>query len=124
MKPLVVHVAHIDISEESGMGRVAWHWKNEFERRGYRYIHIGSEQVGALRHPALFPYVAYQEYRKLGRSAALLLVHEPASGIFIRKKTPVIVFSHGLERRYWQLSLQGRAGTSIKIRRRTRILYP
>lgn len=122
MKQLVVHVAQIDITEESGMGRVAWHWKREFERRGYKFVHIGNEQVGALPHPGLFPYAAYRAYKNLRSPAALLLVHEPASGIFTRWVRPAIVFSHGLERRGWQLSLQGKGGA--KVRRRTRVLFP
>jgi glycosyltransferase involved in cell wall biosynthesis len=124
MKPLVVHVAQIDLAEESGMGRVAWHWKRGFERRGYKYVHIGSEHVGALPHPSLFPYAAYRTYKKLGSPVDLLLVHEPASGIFARRVRPTIVFSHGLERRCWQLALQGKDGSTAKLRRRTKMLFP
>jgi glycosyltransferase involved in cell wall biosynthesis len=121
--PAVVHIAQIEITEESGMGRVAWHWKCEFERRGYKFIHIGNEEVGALPHPGLFPYAAYRAYKKLRTPAELLLVHEPASGIFTRS-VPAVVFSHGLERRGWQLSLQGKGGENVKMRRRTRLLFP
>jgi glycosyltransferase involved in cell wall biosynthesis len=124
MKPLVVHVAQIDISEASGMGRVAWHWKREFERRGYEFIHIGSGSIGALPHPALFPYAAYKAYRRLKRTADILLVHEPASGVFARRSNSTVVFSHGLERRSWQLGLNGQDGSSAKLRLRTRILFP
>jgi glycosyltransferase involved in cell wall biosynthesis len=124
MKPLVVHVAQIEIAEDSGMGRVAWHWKREFERRGYEFIHIGSESVGSLPHPALFPYAAYRAYRRIERPADILLVHEPASGVFARRPNSTIVFSHGLERRSWQLGLKGQNGDKAKIRLRTRILFP
>jgi hypothetical protein len=69
MNPLIVHVAQEEITEESGMGRVAWHWKREFERRGHEFLHIGSEQTGPLPHPALFPYAAYRAYKRIGRCA-------------------------------------------------------
>lgn len=105
------------------MGRVAWHWKREFERRGYEFIHIGSREVGALLHPGLFPFAAYRAYKRLGRLASVLLVHEPASGVFA-KRSPTIVFSHGVERRGWRLALQGKDGTSTRIRLRTRLLFP
>ncbi|HEX8091983.1 MAG TPA: glycosyltransferase family 4 protein [Blastocatellia bacterium] len=124
MRPIICHVAQIRINEQSGMGRVAWHWKNEFERRGYDFIHIGPEQVGPLRHPALFPHAAYRAYRNLDRPADLILAHEPSSGVFIRDASPTVVFSHGIERRGWQLALQGRDGTNEKIRWRTKILFP
>ncbi|HVG18151.1 MAG TPA: group 1 glycosyl transferase, partial [Blastocatellia bacterium] len=124
MKPSVFHIAQINITERSGMGRVAWHWKNEFERRGYDFVHIGSEQVGPLPHPALFPLAAYRAYRSLRRQASLILAHEPASGVFTRDRLPTVVFSHGLERRGWQLALQGMDGANKEIRWRTRILFP
>lgn len=106
------------------MGRVAWHWKREFERRGYDFIHIGSKQVGPLAHPGLFPYAAHRVYRKLGRPAALLLTHEPASGAFSSRYASTVVFSHGVERRSWQLALSGADGARERVRRRTRVLYP
>lgn len=124
MKPLVVYVAQVEITEASGMGRVAWHWRREFERRGYEFLHIGGEQAGRLAHPGLFPYAAYRAYRRIGRRAALVLVHEPASGVFARRHLPAVVFSHGVERRGWNLALQGRDGNEGGIRRRTKLLFP
>lgn len=123
-RSLIVHVAQGAITEESGMGRVAWHWKREFERRGHEFLHIGSDQTGALFHPGLFPYAAYRAYKRIGRSASLLLVHEPASGVFVRRSEPTIVFSHGVERRGWNLALQERDGRSGRMRKRTRVLFP
>jgi glycosyltransferase involved in cell wall biosynthesis len=105
------------------MGRVAWHWKRAFERRGYEFIHIGSKEVGPLRHPGLFPFAAFKVYKRLARTPSFLLVHEPASGVFAKRR-PTVVFSHGVERRGWQLSLNGGNPTSNKIRWRTRLLFP
>lgn len=124
MNKLIIHVAEVEISEESGMGRVAWHWKNEFEKRGYEFIHIGSAQAGSVLHKGLFPYAAYQAYQNLGKTANLFLVHEPVSAPFVNSKIPTVVFSHGLERRSWQLGLQGKAGDTKKIKLRTRIFFP
>ncbi|HBB32223.1 MAG TPA: group 1 glycosyl transferase [Cyanobacteria bacterium UBA8803] len=124
MAKLVVHVAEVDLSEESGMGRVGWHWKHEFERRGYEFLHIGPAQVGSVPHPAWFPYAAYRAYQRLGMKASLFLVHEPASGAFVHKSIPTVVISHGLERRFWQLALEGNSGLSQKIKLRTKILFP
>jgi glycosyltransferase involved in cell wall biosynthesis len=124
MKSRIVHIAQIEINEESGMGRVAWHWKREFERRGYEFLHIGNEQVGSLPHQSLFPYAARRVYRRLNRPASVLLVHEPSSGVFIHGPSPTVVFSHGIERRAWQLSLNGKSGAGTKPRLRTKILFP
>ncbi|HEY9599665.1 MAG TPA: glycosyltransferase family 4 protein [Cyanophyceae cyanobacterium] len=124
MTKLIVHVAEIDLSEESGMGRVSCFWKHEFERRGYDFIHIGLKQVGAISHPAYFPRAAFKVYQKLQLNPALILVHEPASGFFLRAKVPVAVFSHGIERRAWNLSLHGKDGSNKKPSLKTRLLFP
>ena len=124
MERVIVHVAQIEISKATGMGRVAWHWKKEFERRGYEFIHIGAQEAGQIPHASLFPYAAYAAYKRLRREASVILVHEPASGVFASRCRPTIVFSHGVERRGWQLALQGKDGTHHRIRLRTRLLYP
>src|SRR5215510_2545567 len=114
-KPLVLHVSQIEITEASGMGRVAWHWRRELEARGYEFLHIGSKEVGQLAHSSLFPYAAYREYRRLKRTASLFLVHEPAAGLFARRTHPVAAVSHGVERRRWQLSLDGEDGSPTRV---------
>lgn len=124
MTKLIIHVAEIDLSEESGMGRVSWFWKDEFERRGYEFIHIGLKQVGVIPHPAYFPHAAFKVYQKLQLKPSLVLVHEPASGVFLKAKAPVVLFSHGVERRVWDLSLQGKDGSTQKPSLKTRLLFP
>ncbi len=120
MTKLVVHVADIEVSEESGMGRIAWHWKQELERRGYDYIHIGPTQVGSIPHRGLFPYAAYRAYRRLKREADFFLVHEASSGPFLNRHVPAVVFSHGLDRRSWNQAINAGAVISLK----SRILFP
>lgn len=117
---LVVHVADIELSEESGMGRIAWYWQKELERRGYEFIHIGPTQVGSIPHRGLFPYAAYQAYRRLKREATFFLVHEASSTAFLGRKTPTAIFSHGLDRRSWELALQ----SGYPFSWRSRLLFP
>jgi glycosyltransferase involved in cell wall biosynthesis len=124
MKPLIIHIAQIEITENTGMGRVAWHWRKEVERRGYDFIHIGATQTGTLAHPGLFPYAAYRVYKRLKRPASLILAHEPTAGIFSRHTGSTILFSHGLERRGWQMTLDGKVGSEQPIRWRTKMLFP
>lgn len=125
MNKLIVHVAEVEISEESGMGRIAWHWRHELLRRGYELIHIGPKEVGKTFHHGLFPFYAYRTYQQLNRKASLFLIHEPASLPFVHTTNiPTIVFSHGVERRGWKLSLQGKLGEQQKISWKTKLLFP
>jgi len=121
---LAVHVADIEVSELTGMGRIALHWKEELQRRGYDYIHIGPSQVPYLPKRGmargLFPYAAYQYYRSLGQKADLFLVHEAAGGPFVADRVPSFIFSHGFDRRMWNQSLDGGG----KVRWISKILYP
>ncbi|GAB4201184.1 MAG: hypothetical protein Fur006_53370 [Coleofasciculaceae cyanobacterium] len=124
MKKLIVHVAQLEVSEASGMGRVMWHWKNEFEKRGYEFLHIGKNEVGKLPHKALFPYQAHQLYKRLGRTADVLLIHEPVPGPFLNSKTPVVVYSQGSERRAWDIALKRNDGTIHEINWKRKLLFP
>ena len=121
--PVVVHVAQINLTPESGMGRVSWHWRARFEERGHEFLHIGAAEVGSV-HPALFPYAAYRHYRRLRIRPAAVLVHEPAGVPFLPGRSPVIAFSHGVERRAWQTSLALVAAGHQRIRPRSRVLFP
>jgi glycosyltransferase involved in cell wall biosynthesis len=124
MQPLVVHIAQIEMSEKSGMGRIAWHWKHEFEESGYDFIHIGMKEVGSLPHPALFPYAALKVLKQQHLSPGLLLVHEPAAGVFTRLNIPLVLFSHGIERRAWNLYLNGADGRNRQPPLKTKLLFP
>lgn len=120
----IVHVAQIEISRESGMGRVAWHWRQELEARGYTFLHIGPREIGRPIHPALFPYAAWRQFRKLGLRPVAFLVHEPTGVPFIKADAPAFVFSHGLERRGWEKTLAHAAASGSPIRARSRLLFP
>ncbi|MEA2602407.1 MAG: hypothetical protein QOF89_3399 [Acidobacteriota bacterium] len=120
----IVHVAQIEISRESGMGRVAWHWRQELEARGYAFLHIGPREVGRPVHPAFFPYAAWRRFRRLGLRPAAFLVHEPTGVPFVVAGVPAFVFSHGLERRGWEATLAHAAASGRPIRARSRLLFP
>lgn len=117
---LVVHVADIALSAETGMGRIATQWQQAFQRRGYKFVHIGCEQVGKLPHRGLFAAAAYRTYRRLGQPATFFLVHEAAAGSFVDRPIPSVVFSHGLDRRSWELGLARGDRLSLK----SRLLFP
>jgi glycosyltransferase involved in cell wall biosynthesis len=117
-RPVILHVAQVDITPESGMGRVAWHWRRELEARGYEVVHLGPSELGRV-HPMVFPWKAWQRATKLHPD--LILVHEPAGLPFVLfERDRTVVFSHGLERRGWEAALEGEE----PIRLRSRLLFP
>lgn len=118
----IVHVAETPLSLLSGMGRVAWHWRAEAIRRGHTFTYIGPDETGPLRHPRHFPAAARRALSRLATPASCLLVHEPASGAFVDAGVPLVLVSHGIERRMWNLQLAGRIGDRPPLR--TRVLFP
>lgn len=105
-KRTVVHVAETELSERTGMGRVAVHWRAAFVERGYEFVHIGPAELGGNYARSLFPLLALRHFHRLGIRNPLLLLHEPVGGVFIREARPAIVFSHGLEARGQRLLAQ------------------
>jgi glycosyltransferase involved in cell wall biosynthesis len=120
----ITYIAEANISLETGMGRVAWHWKKECERRSYEFVSIDPKEVGQIAHPGLFPFTARQYYKQHVRSTSLLIVHEPAAGAFVNLKVPLILLSHGLERRAWNLYLQSEDGSMHPPSWSTKLLFP
>lgn len=117
-RPVVLHVAQIDATPESGMGRVAWHWRRELEARGWEVVHLGPAEVGRV-HPAVFPWAAWRRARRLDLHPDLILVHEPAGLPFVLfERDRTVVFSHGLESRGWDVALED------GVRLRSRLLFP
>jgi len=106
------------------MGRISWHWRRACHERGWEFIHIGPAAVGNVRHPALFPHGAWKAFSALRRQPTLFLVHEPAAAPFLGKGVPTVVFSHGIERRFWELLNQGPPDLVSPMRWRTRLLFP
>lgn len=106
------------------MGRVGWEWRKAFLKRGWEFRHVGPAEVGRLPHPAFFPRAARAAYRRGGLTADVILVHEPAGGAFVSLGTPTVVFSHGLERRGWEIALRGPLRYAEPIGWRSRVSFP
>lgn len=124
MKPAIVHIADVKISEETGMGRIAWHWRRACEDAGWAFAHFGPEEIGPVAHPGLFPRAAWRAFRQRNLTPALFLVHEPAAAPFVGSGVPLVVFSHGLERRGWDLARRAEMALDEPLRWRTRLCFP
>ncbi len=103
------------------MGRVAWHWKQAFEEAGFRFVHVGPEEVGE-RHPSVFPFVAWRYCRERLPRPLAVLAHEPAGLPFVLGRSTTIVFSHGLEHRGWRVAKMPIGGDPIRWR--SRVAFP
>jgi len=99
MSRTVIHVADMEIHRHTGMGRISYHWREAFLERGWRFIEIGTKQAGPVLHRSLWHRYAWNAFRALNIAPSLVLVHEPASGIFTGHGFPVALFSHGIEER-------------------------
>lgn len=105
------------------MGRVAYYWKKAFEASGYEFVHIGPEEVGPIRHPYLFPSLAWKYFKASGLKPAGFIVHEPASGIFTNSNIPSFLESHGIEQRHWNMRCSNEIpGESPSLK--TKLLFP
>ena len=121
---IVLHVAQIEITPESGMGRVAWHWREALTRRGHRFVHIGRRPLDRDVHPAAYPLSALAAARRIAPDADVVLAHEPAAAAFLTSRRPTIAFSHGIERRGWAAARAFMAVSGERIALRSRITYP
>ncbi len=119
----VIHVSEVAITEETGMGRIAFHWRRAFQSRGYEFVHVSPSDVGRLPHKALFGSAAFRRCESLLKDAAVCLVHEPASAPFARGFPATVVFSHGMERRGWDIALANQSPDE-QIKLKSRVLFP
>jgi glycosyltransferase involved in cell wall biosynthesis len=102
----IVHIARINLTEETGMGRIACNWKKAFERHGHEFMHIGSTECPKAFHPILWGKKAANYLKIKELRPDLILVHEPSSGYFFDFGVPVVLFSHGIEARGWGVEAQ------------------
>jgi glycosyltransferase involved in cell wall biosynthesis len=98
-RPLLVHVANVRASRDSGMGRIAWHWLQAFEARGWDVWHLGPEQTPKPLHKTLWAKGAFATLQRSGRKAHCILSHEPHTEPFRLSGIPTVLFSHGIESR-------------------------
>lgn len=120
----IIHVSECPTSLNSGMGRIQYNWNNEIRARGHDLTLIEPGQIGPLRHPLFFPMKAKGFLKNSGIKPDVIISHEPASGAFVGKGVPVYLVSHGIEARYWELSLQGKIPNPNVASLKTRILFP
>ena len=101
----IAHIACIALNNETGMGRIASNWKRAFEAAGHTFIHIGRNEV-PQSHMLVWGKKAAAYCRSKHISADVWLVHEPFGGDFTAMPGKLVVFSHGIEERAWNLNRQ------------------
>jgi glycosyltransferase involved in cell wall biosynthesis len=99
----IVHVANINLDYESGMGRIASCWKDGFEAEGHTFYHIGRAEVPQPIHRNLWGYAAKKYLDNLALKPDVVIVHEPMAGYFASNKYKLILYSHGVEQRAWEV---------------------
>ncbi|MCM8782200.1 MAG: glycosyltransferase, partial [Candidatus Omnitrophica bacterium] len=62
-------------------------------------------------------------YHRLGEKAVLFLTHEPIASFFSRDGIPLVVFSHGIERRGWQITNTTVLKNTIRLRSRVLLSF-
>ena len=121
-------------TREGGMTRIMRFVHSRLASRGYETEYLHAEDVVAkstLRR-FVFPHAVFTHARtaaSAGRPYDIVNVHEPSALVTLLRKRAagsprVVVTTHGVEQRAWELSLEesrlGRQGPS----RKTRVVYP
>ncbi len=126
MKILVAH--NVPRARTGGMSRIQGLIHDEIERLGAKVDYFCSDDVPAkFQNRSIrftFPYLVSQRARE--GNYDIVNVHEPAGALIslFKGRAKVVITSHGVEQRGWEVSLEdaklGRGGPSVK----TRIVYP
>jgi glycosyltransferase involved in cell wall biosynthesis len=126
MKILVAH--NVPRARNGGMSRIQGLIHDEIERMGAQVEYFGSDEVSVRYQNRwirfTFPYMVWRRARE--GKFDIVNVHEPAGALIglLKGRAKVVVTSHGIEQRGWEVSLEdarlGRGGPS----RKTRLLYP
>lgn len=126
MRILVAH--NVPRARNGGMSRLLGLIHDEIERRGATVDYFCSDDVPArFQNRTIrftFPYLVWQKARE--GNYDIVNVHEPAGALvsLFKGKAKVVVTTHGVEQRGWEVALEdarlGRGGPSAK----TRIVYP
>lgn len=95
----ISHFAPILLDSQSGMGRVAVHWRDAFLRDGWAFHHFGAAEVSMPLLKPLWARSARKVFLKTESRDDILLVHEPSAETLRQTRLPTILFSHGLEER-------------------------
>src|SRR5262245_59192103 len=102
----VLHVAGINLTPDTGMGRISYEWMLGFERAGHQFVHVGLKELGKNLHPLTFGWHVRKYLIENGVGDDLILDHEPIAGFLQFRNVPLVVFSHGVEERAWKLQKQ------------------
>ncbi|MBC7390268.1 MAG: glycosyltransferase family 4 protein [Opitutaceae bacterium] len=124
MKLDFLHISECPTGLNSGMGRIQYNWNKEIESRGHHLQVIEPQKIGKMHHPMFFAIKAKTYFKNLSIKPDAIICHEPASGAFVKKGAPVFLVSHGIEARYWELSLQGKIPNPNVMSLKTRLLFP
>jgi glycosyltransferase involved in cell wall biosynthesis len=126
VKILVAH--NVPLARTGGMSRIQGLIHDEIERLGAKVEYFCADDVPArLRNRTVrftFPYLVWQRVREGGYD--IVNVHEPAGALLglMKGRAKVVVTTHGVEQRGWEIALVdgklGRGGPSAK----TRAVYP
>jgi glycosyltransferase involved in cell wall biosynthesis len=95
----IIHIFQAHLSPEGGMGRVSHHWLEAFRRSGFETLSLDASNVPRPLHQSFFDLAARKLVKPQLKSGDLLLVHEPLAGTFLNMGVPLILFSHGVEKR-------------------------
>jgi glycosyltransferase involved in cell wall biosynthesis len=132
MRILVAH--DVPGTREGGMTRIMRFIHSRLGSRGYQvnYLHAEDVVARATLRRFVFPLAVFQHVRAealAGRPYDIVNIHEPSALMVLlgRKDAGnprVVVTSHGVEQRSWELALEearlGREGPS----RKSRVVYP
>ena len=136
-RPLHILVAHnVSRTRSGGMSRIMGLIHDQITKAGHHVDYFCAEDIPARMDGRMtrfsFPLLVYRHAvaaAKSGKPYDLVNIHEPHSAAISRSKTTagnpaVVVTSHGLEQRGWELALEearrGREGRSLK----SRLTYP
>lgn len=101
---ILLHIARIDLTTSTGMGRITSMWKYYAEQMGHTFLHVGSKEVNKNAHQNLWGWYAVQHIKKQKIKADILLVHEPFGGFFKNYPAKLVIYSHGIEERAWKVN--------------------
>lgn len=136
-RPLRILVAqNVPNTRTGGMSRMLSFIHDEVARKGHHIHYFCAEQIpsrlngrwGRVTFPILLLRHAAAEARA-GRPYNIINVHEPSSAavaVFKRwtGNACVVVVSHGLEQRGWELALEESRLGRDRMSAKTRVLYP
>jgi glycosyltransferase involved in cell wall biosynthesis len=92
------YIAKPEITPTSGMGRVAFEWREALKRRNVELLDLAASYRGINRH--LFVLRTAKVMSNIDRQSIQgVILHEPLAWTGLLTRTPSVIMSHGLEER-------------------------